>query len=127
MLALKKLASEKIDIKEEELNRAFVRNYGPRVKARMILMDNLRRATTVWEKANADADNFEKYAQYSRLIPRAGHSAALYHRFPSTLATTARKGAFALKEGEISGVIEVGPSRFAIISAKAARFPQSTN
>ncbi len=124
MLALKKLASEKVDIKEEELNRAFVRNYGPRVKARMILMDNLRRATTVWEKVNADADNFEKYAQEFSIDPQSRALGGSVPPIPKYSGNDSlEKAAFALKEGEVSGVIEVGPSRFAIIKCEGRTVP----
>jgi foldase protein PrsA len=44
MLALKKLVGEEVDINETEMKQAFYRNYGPRVKARMIMFDNQRRA-----------------------------------------------------------------------------------
>lgn len=124
MLALKKLASEKVDIKEEEINRAFVRNYGPRVKNRMILMDNLRRATTVWEKVNADPENFEKYAQEFSIDPQSRALGGSVPPIPKYSGNdTIEKAAFALKEGEISGVIEVGPSRFAILKCEGRTVP----
>src|SRR5690606_14027328 len=53
MLALKKLAGAEVQITEADIQKAFERDYGPKVKARMIMMDNQRRLNEVWQKANA--------------------------------------------------------------------------
>lgn len=63
MLALKKLASTDAKPTEEDMMKAFERDYGPRVKARMILVDgNLRHANQVWQKAVDDPDAFDRLA-----------------------------------------------------------------
>lgn len=127
MLALKKLATEKVDLTEEEVNRSFVRNYGPRVKVRMILMDNLRRATGVWDKVNADPNNFEKYAQEFSIDPQSRALGGSVPPIPKYSGNdSVEKAAFALREGEISGVIEVGPSRFAILKCEGRTVPTVT-
>ena len=43
MLALKKLASEKIEVTDDDMKRAFIRDYGEKVRARMIVLDNMPR------------------------------------------------------------------------------------
>ena len=64
MLALKKLAGEEITVSNEDMRIAFERDYGPRVKARLILIDgNLRRATEVWEQCQREPENFDALAQ----------------------------------------------------------------
>ena len=63
MLALKKLAGTQVDVTKEDLHKAFVRHYGPRVKCRMIMQDNLRRANEVWQKAKLKPDDFERLAR----------------------------------------------------------------
>ena len=49
-VALKKLAVGKIDVTEEDLKKGFEANYGPRVRCRAIVLNNLRRAQEVWEE-----------------------------------------------------------------------------
>ena len=44
MLALKKLAGEKIDVTKQDLDMGFIRHYGPRVEGRWIMLDHIRRA-----------------------------------------------------------------------------------
>jgi foldase protein PrsA len=116
MLALKKLAGEQVDITEEEMNKAFVRNYGPRVKAKLILLDNSRRAGECWEKCNQDPDNFEKLAQEFSVDPNSKALGGTIPPIPRYSGNdNLETAAFKLKEiGEISGLIEVG-GRYAIL------------
>jgi foldase protein PrsA len=55
MLALRKLAGKEVVITREMMQLAYEDNYGPRVKARMIVCDKQRRAQEVWDKAKAQA------------------------------------------------------------------------
>ena len=59
MIMLKKLAAERVDITEQDLKEAFVRNYGSRVKARMIMFDNQRRAQEGWDLLDKNPEEFE--------------------------------------------------------------------
>ena len=52
------------------LQMAYEDNYGPRVKARMIVLDNPRRAT-VWEKIKANPDDFEALARDYQIEPNS--------------------------------------------------------
>ncbi|MEO1496629.1 MAG: peptidylprolyl isomerase, partial [Planctomycetota bacterium] len=49
--ALKKLTSGRVQVSEEDLQKGFEANYGPRVRCLAIVLDNLRRAQEVWDKA----------------------------------------------------------------------------
>ena len=110
-VALRKLVEAEVKVTEEDLNKAYAANYGPRVRCRAIVMDNLRRAQEVWAmyRAKPTVENFAELAsQYSidpggkslgGVVPpiqRHGGQAAL------------EKEAFRLKPGEHSGVIQVG-------------------
>lgn len=110
-VALRKLVEAEVKVTEEDLNKAYDANYGPRVRCRAIVMDNLRRAQEVWAmyRAKPTVENFAELAsQYSidpggkslgGVVPpiqRHGGQAAL------------EKEAFRLKPGEHSGVIQVG-------------------
>lgn len=128
MLALKKLAGEQIDITEEEIEQAFVRNYGPRVKARMIMIDNLRRAQECWNKCSEDPDNFEKFAQEYSIDPTSralGGTVPPIPRFSGS--PEIEKAAFKLKEGEISALVQVQPNSFVILKCEGRTEPVVTD
>jgi foldase protein PrsA len=119
MLALKKLAGEQVDITEDEMNKAFVRNYGPRVKARLILLDNPRRARECWEKCTASPDDFEKLAQEFSVDPNSKALGGTVPPIPRYSGNDAlESAAFKLKEGEISGLIEIQSGRYAILKCE---------
>lgn len=117
MIALRKLAGESIDVSPEDMQEAFVRDYGPRVRCRMILMDNFRRANDVWQQASAaDLTNFEKLARDNSIDPS---SRALGGSIPPISRHSGNKAledaAFRLKAGEVSGLIQVATNRYAIL------------
>ena len=65
MLALRKLAGLQAESKvsEADMLLAFERDYGPRVKARMILVNgNVRQADQIWQKCKANPEKFEDFA-----------------------------------------------------------------
>jgi foldase protein PrsA len=119
MLALKKLAGEQVDITEEEMNKAFVRNYGPRVKARLILMDNPRRARECWEKCMQTPDDFEKLAQEYSIDPNSRALGGTVPPIPRFSGNEALElAAFKLKLNEISGIVEIQSGRYAILKCE---------
>ena len=124
MIALKKLAGEEVDVTEKDLNEAFVRNYGPRVKARMIMFDNQRRAEAGWDKIQKNPDDFEQLAAQLSIDP---NSRALGGQIPPIPKFNGNeqleRAAFKLKLGEISGVIEVGPSRYIVLKCEGRTEP----
>jgi len=110
-VALRKLVEGQVKVTDEDLQKAYEANYGPRIRCRAIVMDNLRRAQEVWAmyRGNPTVENFAQLAaEYSidpggkslgGVVPpiqRHGGQAAL------------EKEAFKLKPGEHSGVIQVG-------------------
>jgi foldase protein PrsA len=119
MLALKKLAGEQVELTEEDMQKAYLRNYGPRVKARMILTDNPRRAREVWEKAAADPENFEKLAQEFSIDPNSRALGGTIPPIPRYSGNeTLETAAFKLEAGEISGIIELQSGRYAILKCE---------
>jgi foldase protein PrsA len=112
MLALRKLAGENVEVSDEDLQRAYIRDYGEKVQARMIMLDNKRRADEVWEKANA---NPESFGELARKFSIEANSRSLdgaippIKRYGSTEESALEEAAFKLKEkGEISGIIQIG-------------------
>lgn len=119
MLALKKLAGEQVDISEDEMNQAFVRNYGPRVKARLIMLDKISRANECWEKCKQNPDDFEKYAQEYSIEPNSRSLGGTIPPIPRYSGNeTLEKAAFKLQAGEISGLIELQQGRYAILKCE---------
>lgn len=117
-VTLEKLVGDSVTISSEDLQKAFEANYGPRVRCRAIVLDNLRRAQTVWEKASADPseDNFARLAEQYSVDPAnralGGEIAPIQkHGGQPQL----EKEAFSLEPGEVSSVVQVGPSTYVVL------------
>lgn len=127
MLALRKLAGQDIKITREMMMNAYEDNYGPRVKARMIVLDNPRRATEIWEKIKANPDDFENLARdYSvEANSRAlGGTIPPIRKHSEGTHEALRKAAYQFKEvGEISGILQVGPSQYVILKFEGRTEP----
>ena len=70
-VALKKLVAARVEITEEDIDKAYEANYGARVEALVIVLDNHRRAQEVWEMARSDStdEHFGKLAQEYSIEP----------------------------------------------------------
>jgi len=120
-VALRKLAVGKIDVTDEDLKKGFEANYGPRVRCRAIVLNNLRRAQEVWEKAHRQqphltAESFgELAAKYS--IERS--SRALDGQVPPIRRNGGQplleEEAFALKPNDLSGIIQLDDEKCVIL------------
>jgi len=131
MLALRKLAGEDVKVTKREMQEAFIHNYGERVKARVIVSDNIRRATEAWEKANANPSEFGRLVREysidssSRALEGAVPPIARFSGNPASAKL--EEEAFKLKEGEISPVIEVGSGQYVIILCEGRTEPLVTS
>lgn len=119
MLALKRLAGQDVTVTEEDLHRAFVRNYGAKVKCRLIMFDNLRKANEVWQQARLKPDEFERLARDHSIEP---NSRALGGSVPPIAKYSGQpeleNAAFKLKPGELSGVIQIGVNQFVVLKCE---------
>jgi foldase protein PrsA len=61
-LALKKLANNRVQVTEEEIDQAFESMYGEKLRVRVIMVDKVRAAQDAWEKLRANPAGFEKMA-----------------------------------------------------------------
>ncbi|MEZ6127700.1 MAG: SurA N-terminal domain-containing protein [Planctomycetaceae bacterium] len=126
MLALRKLAGQEVKVTREMLEEAYEDNYGPRVKARMLVLDNMRRAQDIWEKVRQTPEEFENYARDYSVEP---NSRALGGTVPpirrhSGAHEEIRKAAFKLKSpDEISGIIQVGVNQYVILKYEGMTEP----
>jgi parvulin-like peptidyl-prolyl isomerase len=117
-VALKKLAVGRIDVTEEDKKKGFEANYGPRVRCRAIVLNNLRRAQEVWELArkNPSIESFGELAgKYS--IERS--SRALQGEVPPIRRhggdPDLEREAFSLKPGDLSGIVQVDADKYVIL------------
>jgi len=112
MLALKKLAGQQVEVTEEDMKIGFERDYGPRVKARLILVDgNIRQANEIWKKCQENPDDFDRIAREHSADPNTrplGGVIPPVRRHGTTKQIEDQ--AFRLHEGEISPLIQIEKS-----------------
>jgi len=117
MLALRKIANEKIIITDGDLQRAFVRDYGPRVKVKMIMLNRLTEAQKVWKLARSHPEQFGRLAREHSI---ESTSKSLDGDVPPIQRYSGNdkleEEAFKLRTGEISGIIQIG-SRYVILKS----------
>lgn len=125
MIALKKLAGQTVQVTEKEMQEGFERDYGPRMKGRMILIEgNIRQANQVWEKCVAAPDDFDRFAREHSTDP---NSRALGGVIPPIRKhgtnKTIEDAAFRLRPGEISGLVQLGENSYVIIKCEGLTEP----
>ena len=104
-LALQKLASERLVVSEEELRAEHETQFGPAVKARLIVCTSLEKAQAVHAKAVADPDNFGNLAK-KESVDASASAKGLINPIRKHLGhVEIEQAAFSLSEGEISEVI----------------------
>lgn len=140
MLALKKLAGTEIEVTEQDIARAFERDYGEKVKVRMIMMDNQRRMDEVRKQAVAAREEagddiakaaaaFGKLAREHSVEPNSKSLDGVVppvRRYTGPENKNVEDAAFNLKEGEISGIVQMsspGAPRFVILFCEGRTEP----
>lgn len=110
-VALKKLVAEYVQITEEDMQKGFEANFGPRVEVLAILCNDHRQALKVWQMATANPDHeyFGKLANQYSIEPA---SKSNFGQVPPIQKHGGRPEleaeAFRLQSGEISKVVQVG-------------------
>jgi parvulin-like peptidyl-prolyl isomerase len=109
-VALRKLVGKKVLVTEDDLRKGFEANYGPKVQCRAIVCNNARHAQRVWELARKNPD-VEYFGTLAERYSTDSTSAATQGQMPPIKRYGGQPGleaeAFALKKGEISGIIQV--------------------
>jgi parvulin-like peptidyl-prolyl isomerase len=125
-VALRKLVGDNVQVTDEDLKRGFEANYGPRVTCLAIVLGDMRRAQEVWQKAkdNSSREYFGELAEQYSVEPG---SRALRGEVPPIQKHGGQpeleKEAFLLAEGELSGIVMVGPSKFVILRCEGRTKP----
>jgi parvulin-like peptidyl-prolyl isomerase len=109
-VALKKLTGG-VPVLQEDLDKAFQATFGPRAKCRIVVLDTQRRAQEVWQLArqNPTPEAFGALAETYSVDPT---TRALRGEVPPLQRfggqPTLEREVFALKPGELSGVVARG-------------------
>lgn len=128
-VALKKLVEGRVTVDEADLNKGFEANYGPRVRCRAIVLNNMRRAQEVWDLArrNPTVENFGKLAEQYSIEPG---SSTMQGEVPPIQKHSGQPNleaeAFALAVGEISGIVQV-EDKFVILFCEGHTTPTAVD
>jgi len=125
MLALKKLAGKDLTVSEEDMRKAFERDYGPRVEVRIIMVDgNIRQAGEIWDKCRANPEDFDKLAKEHSADPNSRPLGGVVPPIRRHAGLTqVEEEAFKLKSGEISSVIQIAKNRHVILKCEGFTKP----
>jgi hypothetical protein len=109
--AMKKIVGSKIEISDEDLQRGFEANYGPRVRCRAIVFNNHRRAQEVWDMARQELTP-EHFGDLAEQYSIEANSRSLRGEIPPIQKwggqPVLEREAFSLRPGELSGIITLG-------------------
>jgi len=128
-VALKKLVGERVEVTIEDLEHAWDANFGERVQVRAIVLSNHREANKVWAMArdNPKEEFFGKLAHEHSIEPVSREN---FGQVPPIARHSGRpnieKEAFALKPGEISGLIAAG-DKWVILFCRGRTEPEVTD
>ncbi|MEN6450540.1 MAG: peptidyl-prolyl cis-trans isomerase [Thermoguttaceae bacterium] len=126
VVAMKKLVGNSVKVTDEDLRKGFESNFGPRVRCLAIVLNNERRAQQLWEllRKKNTSDYFGDLASEYSIEPG---SQALRGEIPPIRKHGGQPRledeAFALKPGEISGIIQVG-DKFIILRCESFTDPE---
>ncbi|WP_147867616.1 peptidylprolyl isomerase [Stieleria maiorica] len=110
-VALKKLVEDRVAITDEDMQQGFESNFGPRVEILACVLSDQRTAQKVWKMArdNPSEEFFGRLAeQYSIEPVSASNSGKVPPIRKYSGQPTIERQAFALKQGELSGIIATG-------------------
>ena len=107
MLALRMLAAADVKVTNEELQMAFESEYGPKVRARMIILPSLAQAQAVQAEAAADPKRFGELARKGEDANIAAASGVIPPICRHSGSPEIEAAAFALKKGQVSKPIKV--------------------
>lgn len=110
-VALQKLVAERVNVTEDDMQKGFAANYGPRVDSLVIVSTDARQAQKVWSMATANPTE-EYFGQLANQYSVEPASKANFGQVPPIQRFGGRpdleKEAFGLKPGDISTVVQVG-------------------
>lgn len=117
-LALRKLAGDRFQVTDEEVNERYESQYGPAIQARLIVVDERQKADQLRTAAAADPDSFAKLAKESSVDPSSASMGGMIQPIRKHAGQKEIEDmAFRMQEGQISPVIPVG-DQFVILKCE---------
>ncbi|WP_168211071.1 peptidylprolyl isomerase [Mariniblastus fucicola] len=110
-IALQELVRDNVEVTEEDIQKSFDANYGPRVEVRAIMFSDHRSASNIWKMATANPTEefFGQLANQYSIEPMSKNN---FGHIPPVQKYSGRptleQEAFSLQPGEISKVIQLG-------------------
>ena len=124
-VALRKMVADRVEVTNEDLQKGFEANYGPRVRCRAIVLGNARQAQRVWELARQNPTT-EYFGELATQYSIEASSRALQGEVPPIKKNGGQpvleKEAFAMKPGELSSIIQAG-DKFVILYCEGLTDP----
>ena len=131
-IALRKLAMPRVEVTEKDIQDAFVANYGPRMRCRIIMTKDIRTANEVWEELRKNPGGFENLAKTRSLDPQTRSVGGMLpdlmarHAYPRNVSDTAfaqlvdgdpkdSNPAHKPKDGDFTGPIQVNEGAWIIM------------
>ena len=135
-LALRKLAEPRVQVTDQDIKDAFEANFGPRLRCRIIMTNDIRKATEIWEELRKNPGGFEKLAQEKSLDSATRSFGGLLpdpiarHANPRNVSDPAFKQlvdgdpndknpAHKPKDGDITGPIQVNDDAWLVMKREA--------
>jgi parvulin-like peptidyl-prolyl isomerase len=117
-VALKKLVGDKVEVTQEDLQKGFEANFGPRMRIKAIVFNNQRKAQQVWELARKDPTE-ENFAELAEKYSIEAASRTLQGDVPPIQKWSGQpaieKAAFALKKGDLSPILDMGRGQYVVL------------
>ena len=117
-LALRRLAATKIEVTNDELQKAFDSEYGPQVHVRMIAVLDAKTAADVQKEVAANPEKFPDVAKQKSKDPNSAASRGVIPPIRKHVGDPeVERVAFSLKPGQVSPVIPIGnpPTQYLIL------------
>ena len=131
-LALRKLASNRVQVTPADMKNAFDAQYGDKLRVRLIMVDKLLTAQTIWEELRKNPGGFEKLAQERSMDSGSRSLGGLLaepitrHAYPQTISDGAfrqlvdgdpddKDKAHAPKDGDFTGPMQVAEATWVIL------------
>ena len=125
MLALRRLVADKVEVSDEEFNRAFLSQFGEAVKCRMIMVGKKATAVSLQQQAAANPAQFKVLAkQHSEDESSASVGGLIPPIRRYNGDSRIEEAAFTLQDDQVSPVLQLGDQW--IILQAVRRIPAST-
>ncbi len=131
-LALRKLAANRVVVTPQDETNSFEAQYGDKIRVRMIMVDKLQLAKSIWEELRKNPNGFEKMAMEQSMDTGSRSLGGLLaepisrHAYPTTVSDAAfrqlvdgdasdKNPAHKPKDGDFTGPIQVAEATWVLL------------